>query len=860
VLKHLQNFGFRDSPYDRPNQKWLCGHLAEGYECAIGPDGRGRCQATAECLPTKRGDRWHCARAQQHGGRCGEGPGPDGGCGRPIETCQPVLSIAAKRSATVRWAIAAAIGLVLLAAGGEWSTRFVVPGALTFQHGDVGECQDCHSVKDHGPIGWLSAALRPDSSLIDSKLCLDCHLLGEDALTAHSLTPSTLRNGETTEVAESRAAPRPVLLSLANLITRPPEANEQVPCGTCHREHQGRRFNLSEMGNLRCQSCHGTQFQSFADGHPEFADFPYRRRTRLAFDHASHIGKHFKEQKDVEAPTRCTGCHMPDPAGLAMLVKPFEVACEACHLTQILGDSRSGPKGYPVIGLPGFDLRTLYENGREIGEWPRDADGKIAPLTSLLLSVDPSHADDLFTLTGLDLMDLRGASDDELAAVERVVWSLKQLIYDLTTGGHGTFQDRLSAALDTTLAERDVAHLMGTMPVDALAMLQREWLPQLADEIAAREAGRTIPSPLWAQQFLAPPQNNEATPPAPNETDDTDSLVPSDGLHDDDGLLDGGLLEDGGLLDGSDADQGLLGDDDLLPDDGGLLTSDGDLLPGDDHDLVADDGGLLSDDGDLLSGGNDLVADDGGLLSDDGDLLSGDDDLLSSQDDTGLLGEDAPPADDGSILIDTLPAPRSELAMDVLDAESWMRSGGWYRQNFTLYYRPIGHADTFLRGWIDLTATVGPSPGAGQALEIFADLTGRRAPGACGKCHSVDSDADNTLTVNWGPKLRTEEVHRFTEYRHSPHFSLLDETGCLTCHVIDYGADFMASFEDVDAAAFASNFKPMNKKTCAACHVESLAGDACIDCHNYHIGRFPPPLNFAPLTAKVSETEAAKPE
>ena len=157
-----------------------------------------------------------------------------------------------------------------------------------------------------------------------------------------------------------------------------------------------------------------------------------------------------------------------------------------------------------MISLPGFDLRTLYERGREIGEWPRDADGRMTPPTSLLLSEDPGHANDLFTLTGLDLMDLRDASDDELAAVERVIWSLKQLIYDLTTGGHEAFQSRLSAALDTTLADRDVAHLMGTMPVDALSMLQREWLPQLPEEIAARRDGQAISPPLWAGCSIDP--------------------------------------------------------------------------------------------------------------------------------------------------------------------------------------------------------------------------------------------------------------------------------------------------------------------------------------------------------------------
>jgi hypothetical protein len=185
-----------------------------------------------------------------------------------------------------------------------------------------------------------------------------------------------------------------------------------------------------------------------------------------------------------------------------------------------------------------------------------------------------------------------------------------------------------------------------------------------------------------------------------------------------------------------------------------------------------------------------------------------------------------------------------------MEAEEWMRAGGWYRQNYALLYRPIGHADPFLKSWIDLTSEVNPSPGAGQAVQIFGELTGRRAPGVCGKCHSVDVAADGSLTVNWGAKVRTADVHRFTNYRHLPHFSLLDETGCLTCHEIDYKNDFMANFSGDDPDNFRSNFLPMRKETCATCHISELAGDSCTDCHSYHIGSFPPALRAAPLAVE----------
>ncbi len=203
------------------------------------------------------------------------------------------------------------------------------------------------------------------------------------------------------------------------------------------------------------------------------------------------------------------------------------------------------------------------------------------------------------------------------------------------------------------------------------------------------------------------------------------------------------------------------------------------------------------------------------------------------------------------------PKPEPPPTLEPIAAERWMSAGGWYRLDTALLYRPIGHRDPFLRSWIDLAAGVGPSPGAGQALQIFADLTGRKTPGQCGKCHSVDADADGALTVNWRPKRRAQDIDRFTEYKHLPHFSLVGETGCLACHKVDYEADFMAAFGDLDPTGFVSNFRPMSKQICAACHIKELAGDACTDCHNYHIGRFPPALAAAPLALEGGGAPAA---
>ena len=37
------------------------------------------------------------------------------------------------------------------------------------------------------------------------------------------------------------------------------------------------------------------KFDSFDGHHPEFENYPFKRRTRIIYDHAGHFGKHFPE-------------------------------------------------------------------------------------------------------------------------------------------------------------------------------------------------------------------------------------------------------------------------------------------------------------------------------------------------------------------------------------------------------------------------------------------------------------------------------------------------------------------------------------------------------------------------------------
>src|SRR5262249_8338980 len=43
-----------------------------------------------------------------------------------------------------------------------------------------------------------------------------------------------------------------------------------------------------------------------------------------------------------------------------------------------------------------------------------------------------------------------------------------------------------------------------------------------------------------------------------------------------------------------------------------------------------------------------------------------------------------------------------------LDAESWAEYGGWYRQDYAIYYRPTGHKDKFIYTWLSITGPLAP--------------------------------------------------------------------------------------------------------------------------------------------------------
>ena len=533
-----------------------------------------------------------CARSQFAGGSCESGPSPDGSCCRPIPKCQPVRSVRASRGVAVRWAASVTVGILLLGlslAGGVWVAN---PGDLTNQHTEIGDCSTCHSAFEKGVRGWLHAALGPSTAAKDSKRCVTCHQLGDNAMRPHSISPEAalLITESAQQPSESGGA---LSVKVGAAMFGQSHLSGEMACMSCHREHQGADFDLTQMANQKCMSCHVARFDNFSSGHADFSNYPFGRRTRIAFDHVSHIGKHFQDADYLEAaPVGCNSCHRPDPVGRTMQVSGFDEVCSACHLDQIVGEGRASAKGILVFGVPGLDVETLYDRGVALGEWPEFAEETVSPFAELLLMADPNFIAAYEAVKDHDLLDLSDADDATLEKVAEIAWSFKELMLDLTTHGADTVRERLESVIGRPLEEHEAADLVGMLPVDMMLNAQRNWFPSLADEIALHRRGEDV---------VSPGADSEAEQVAAATTSESGKYLRSIKLVKD--LLVGGadddLMSDGGDDDllGEGADDDLLsdgGDDDLLGE--GAADSDDLLgLESDDDDALEDQSGTTDE-------------------------------------------------------------------------------------------------------------------------------------------------------------------------------------------------------------------------------------------------------------------------
>lgn len=367
--------------------------------------------------------------------------------------------------------------------------KIVIPGPLTAQHALLtADCTHCHSAEMDSTKGILHGMINSELSLRDSVLCLDCHDLGADAMLAHGMSHEAMEQ----RVSDDASGTSQEGFSGFAGIPPPHSADGEYACAVCHVEHEGRRNDLTSMSEAQCQACHEVEFSSFHSGHPTFDGYPYERRLRIQFDHASHIYHNFLTKDPTKAPVACTDCHSADPSGDFMMTAPFEVACAKCHGQEVRAAARSEGSGVVFFALPAIDTMTLEDEGVDIGQWPADSaitESPISPYVRLLLQADPLLRDDLVVLDSLDLLDLQGATGGELVAVARVAWAIKSIALVLAQDGHAGLLVATADAIGADDMNDLSPHLAGGLSGVMLKESIGAWFPDLEDELKAHAKG-----------------------------------------------------------------------------------------------------------------------------------------------------------------------------------------------------------------------------------------------------------------------------------------------------------------------------------------------------------------------------------
>ncbi len=811
----FQSTDHKEANYNRPDQGWICGGDCHDCPCYLGPDRRGACQAgieldgrrSGQCLPRRIGARWMCTRQDTHGvPPCEQGPFPDGSCCQIVPSCQPRRSLRKRRGLFTVALSTVTIAVLILTfskspGDDDEPSPSLSAGPLSSNHSFIeAQCSKCHGDQrlTLSRLTQMHASSSQHRAIEDGKLCLACHdtIGGEE--TRFAFEPhSTDHLGNRWKGAGKSSN---YLMVAASALSQEHLRSGNIQCATCHQEHHGQSLNLTSMSNRQCQVCHQDQFESFANGHPEFQEvtYPYRRRTGIRFDHNSHYQKHFAEELEGEHANRvpsgfdparrhaestsCLTCHEIESSGERMILKSFESSCAGCH-----EEATRGGDPIPFLAFPSLNTTLLNEKlaasdpPRSIGTWINEAPESLPFATLQLLPADARAAWKFLREKGVNPFDpgLADLDPESTTQLERLAWAIKELARDLSQSspsenpsnrvGHDELAGRFKES-----GFHQPQSLIAGLPSGLVDSMRRGFSEQdyirLLGEVEAYRKG-TLP------KVSAPP----VPPPAPQD--------PPPGTPENFG-----------------------------------------------EDPKEDFGGDTKEDF-----GGDTKEDFGGDTKED---FGGDPKEGAGKDE--VFGLEEEPDHHAASELTELPP---------IDPTVWATRGGWYQQYGVVSYRSTGHADPLLKHWLDELARRIDDP---LVLAHFAEgFDFRRgsaasSSGQCFKCHSVDEvrDENDKLTgsrINWQGLMSSSPNVSLTRYDHSTHLLLMD---CRSCHYSRIGTDaegYLKAYPGVDdwdyaknwslkgnPACFQSSFSPIQKRTCASCHNSSKAGAHCTQCHKYH--------------------------
>jgi hypothetical protein len=589
----------------------------------------------------------------------------------------------------------------------------------------------------------------------------------------------------------------------------------------------------------------------------------------------------------------CTGCHLDQITGKERV---------------------SGPKGIAFLALPGLDLQTLKRKKASIGEWPDASEAVLTPFMKVMISRHERGRALIKTVDSLNLQDLSGASDAQIKAVTTLVWEIKGLFHALIQGKASDVMGDLNIGSGAKLSAGLVADLTASIPRDVVISAHQQWLPNLATEMANRAVtgdqdkgggSATIPesisggsAPLQTQSGsdarratskLSPqavdseaPQPKAAagkadtanakpdvssSPERPSESDARRATPnrgpePSKARRDPQAcimavfgqcLVSKGPEQDlppalrAGLKEVAQVAQlegaaGKTKPANAKPA-GGKESPPADEKP---PAKAADQADDL-----LFPTEEELRAMKGGAKD---AKKAAPPEGAGGKADTAKAAAHAPAdarLDSGAPT--AKPQARAAPVISIesnVDPESWAAYGGWYRQDYTIFYRPTGHKDKFNYTWLYLTGPQAPKGDTSPAAAVFDFLTSKDAQGSCTKCHSVDDIRGKGRVVNFSPPSVESKQGRFTNFIHEPHFGIQDNRGCLTCHSLEKGRPYLTSYEQGNPQNFASNFGAVKKDLCQTCHTGGVARQDCLLCHKYHVNGVITPIMNTRLPAQ----------
>lgn len=394
------------------------------------------------------------------------------------------------------------IGSLMIIFSSPYSNEFLAPGPLHSGHAQLlagksaDRCAACHSGATSSTFGWLAHAFSGASSEhTQSQLCLECHKTSINeafALNPHNVAPSEL--GKKTREFQNA--------SFVSKLKMPPvNANHEIACSACHREHKGIE-DLKAMTDSQCQSCHQSDYHRFETDHPEFTNWPVASKQKIAFDHSTHSLKHFP---GANAVFDCNKCHLDDAWQNAKIQAPFEQACASCHEKKIID---SGANGFAMLSLPMLDMNAIEAQGLSVGVWPMtatgDFDGPLPAAMRLFLMADAEAGPILASKPeSFEFADLDPDREADVRDAVTIAWSIKRLLHELSLKGDTAVKRRLELSLGREIDVEELSGILNGMDDHSFAAAARRWFPKLNSEIKARFGELSLSETLSSQSWLA---------------------------------------------------------------------------------------------------------------------------------------------------------------------------------------------------------------------------------------------------------------------------------------------------------------------------------------------------------------------